>query len=479
MTDALFGIDYRDSAGALAHVTPADIKSFQGGASFVIEYIGVAAGQGNNALTAANASALESAGLSIVSVYENRPLSGGGMSDTDPNGHYTSAWVDYFSQAGRGTTDAQAAISGAISAGQSTGAIYFAIDLDPAKSTDATTGLNRISETAALNLIDQYFQEISAYFNSYNQLHGTSYQIGVYGAGDTLSKIASDPLVMSDGSHALTWLAGASSWAGSSTFTTWDIKQYDNDQFQLDGRNVDLDQSSGLDFGAWGPTLNNAAAIHDVYMSVLQRPATTAEQNYWIAQDASIGNAAVIADIVSLPEAQTNVYPVLQAFQLAFGHFPTAGTLDSIVSTGLTETQFSNAFVSDQTFANLYLPAGSNVVEQGGLYYEGGIQNAVVQGGITYQPLSDLPIVAGGVGESVIKGYYETGLGHLPTPTTLAGFDGLTIGQAFLAFIQSQADLASLRSSIVSYLTTAADNASGIQSIVGSADVNHGAVAHA
>ena len=81
MTDALFGIDYRDSAGALAHVTPADIKSFQGGASFVIEYIGVAAGQGNNALTAANASALESAGLSIVSVYENRPLSGGGMSD--------------------------------------------------------------------------------------------------------------------------------------------------------------------------------------------------------------------------------------------------------------------------------------------------------------------------------------------------------------------------------------------------------------
>ena len=103
----------------------------------------------------------------------------------------------------------------------------------------------------------------------------------------------------------------------------------------------------------------------------------------------------------------------------------------------------------------------------------------IVQGGITYQPLSDLPIVAGGVGESVIKGYYETGLGHLPTPTTLAGFDGLTIGQAFLAFIQSQADLASLQSSIVSYLTTAADNASGIQSIVGSADVNHGSVAHA
>ena len=252
MADALFGIDYRDSAGALAHVTPADIKSFQGGKSFAIEYIGVAQGQGNNALTAANVSALESAGLSIVSVYENRPSSGGGMTDTASNGTYTSAWVDYFSHPGQGTTDAQNAINGANSAGQLTGAIYFAIDLDPAKSTDPVTGLNRVSEATALNLIDKYFEDISSFFNSYNQTHGTSYQIGVYGAGDTLSKIVNDPLVTSDGSHAFTWLAGATAWAGSKTFTTWDIQQSNNDQFQLDGRKVDLDQSSGPDFGDWG-----------------------------------------------------------------------------------------------------------------------------------------------------------------------------------------------------------------------------------
>jgi hypothetical protein len=251
-TSVLFGIDYRDSAGALAHVTPADIKSFQGGKSFAIEYIGIAQGQGNNALTAANASALESAGLSIVSVYENRPSSGGGMTDTASNGTYTSAWVNYFSQPGQGTTDAQNAIIGASSAGQLTGAIYFAIDLDPAKSTNPATGLNLLSEAAALNLIDHYFQQISAYFNSYNQLHGTSYQIGVYGAGDTLSTIVNDPLVTADGTHAFTWLAGASSWPGFNTFTTWDLAQSNNDQFQLDGRNVDLDQSSGPDFGAWG-----------------------------------------------------------------------------------------------------------------------------------------------------------------------------------------------------------------------------------
>jgi hypothetical protein len=39
---------------------------------------------------------------------------------------------------------------------------------------------------------------------------------------------------------------------GYDTFTAWDIKQYDNDQFQLDGRNVDLDQTSGGAFGQWG-----------------------------------------------------------------------------------------------------------------------------------------------------------------------------------------------------------------------------------
>jgi hypothetical protein len=173
------------------------------------------------------------------------------MSDTDPSGNYTSAWVDYF-QPGQGTTDAQNAISGATSAGQLTGAIYFAIDLDPAKSTDPTTGLNRICEATALNQIDEYFREISAYFNSYNQQHGTSYQIGVYGAGDVLATIVADPLVNAGGTNAFTWLAAPTSWPGYNTFTAWDIKQYDNDKFQLDGRNVDLDQTSGGPFGQWG-----------------------------------------------------------------------------------------------------------------------------------------------------------------------------------------------------------------------------------
>jgi hypothetical protein len=174
------------------------------------------------------------------------------MSDTDPNGNFTSSWVDYLQQAGRGTMDAQNAITGAAAAGQLTGAIYFAMDFDPARSTDPTTGLNRISEATALNQVDKYFQDVSAFFNNYNQSHGTSYQIGVYGAGDVLSKIVSDPSITAGGSHAFTWLAAPTAWPGYQTFTTWDLKQYDNDQFQLDGHKVDLDQSSGGQFGEWG-----------------------------------------------------------------------------------------------------------------------------------------------------------------------------------------------------------------------------------
>ena len=252
MANVLYGLDYRDQTGALAHIKPADIESFQGGKSFVVLYLGVAQGQGNAALTASDAAALKSQGLSIVSVYENRPLGQPGMTGTDPQGNYTSAWVDYLGHAGQGTTDAQNAILGATAAGQLSGAIYFAMDFDPARSTDPITHTNRISEATALNLIDKYFQEISVYFNNYNQQHGTSYQVGVYGAGDTLAKVVNDPLVMVDGNHAYAWLAGATAWAGSSAFTAWDLKQYDNDKYKLDGRNVDLDQSSGQDFGQWG-----------------------------------------------------------------------------------------------------------------------------------------------------------------------------------------------------------------------------------
>ena len=44
----------------------------------------------------------------------------------------------------------------------------------------------------------------------------------------------------------------------------------------------------------------------------------------------------MIAAIVDLAEAITNVYPILQMFDLAFGHFPSAATLASMVDTELS-----------------------------------------------------------------------------------------------------------------------------------------------
>ena len=352
MTNVLYGLDYRDPAGALVHIRPADIASFQGGKSFVIEYIGVAQGQGNAALTASDAAALESQGLSIVSVYENRPLGQPGMSGTDPQGNYTSAWVDYLSHPGQGTTDAQNAIMGAASAGQLSGAIYFAMDFDPARSTDPITHTNRISETAALNLIDKYFQDISLYFNNYNEMHGTSYQVGVYGAGDTLSKVVNDPLVMVDGNHAYTWLAGATAWAGSNTFSAFDLKQYDNDKFKLDGRNVDLDQSSGQDFGAWGHS--SAQTIKHDYLAIT-RDALPSDQAATIANSINAGTETEAHYVTGLlSQVADTTIPAVAVEASMYGAVGTAAEI-TLLATQFLPGQVENAMahgLNSQVYAS-------------------------------------------------------------------------------------------------------------------------------
>ena len=53
-------------------------------------------------------------------------------------------------------------------------------------------------------------------------------------------------------------------------------------------------------------------------------------------------------------EAITNVYPILQMFDLAFGHFPSAATLASMVDTELSVPQLAAAVVGSQTFADTY-----------------------------------------------------------------------------------------------------------------------------
>ena len=92
--------------------------------------------------------------------------------------------------------------------------------------------------------------------------------------------------------------------------------------------------------------------------------------------------------VINSAEAFTNVYPILQMFGLAFGYFPTATTLASMVQSDLTVSQLSEAVVASQVFANTY------------------------NGGTLLNP--DAPVTT-----AIVETLYTEALGHAPTQSTL------------------------------------------------------------
>jgi len=225
------GLDARDT-GIAAYAK--QLKA--AGYNFIGQYIGNEAGY----LTSDEAAEIQGAGLQLFSIYEKS-----GMSDTDGNGGHTYAWETYFSSS-QGAADASRAYTAATGARQPFGsAIYFAVDLDPS-NTDG------ITETEALDEIAQYFQGVQNYFSSLPS--ASSYTIGVYGAGDTLTRI------MGDGLAKYSWLASPSSWSGFSiwyppgaTSFEWNLHQVTNlpAQPQYGNIQIDTDETSGVPFGAW------------------------------------------------------------------------------------------------------------------------------------------------------------------------------------------------------------------------------------
>ena len=158
-----------------------------------------------------------------------------------------------------------------------------------------------------------------------------------------------------------------------------------------------------------------------------------------------------VQDIVALPEVQTEVVPIVQMFEAAFGRGPTPQTLASMVSSQLAEPELAAAFVSSQAFANVY------------------------NGGTLLNPNS---LNNSGIVESLFIGVLD----HPPTTATLEGFSGLTIAQAFQAFVTSQTATAALSNNVDTYLTQTVELAVGVimQSetvqIVGQASLlSHGA----
>jgi hypothetical protein len=136
--------------------------------------------------------------------------------------------------------------------------------------------------------------------------------------------------------------------------------------------------------------------------------------------------AAVV--IAELPEVQTLVAPVVQMFEAALSHGPTAATLAAMVQSNLSEAQLASAIVSSQAFANINnngTPLDPNA------------------------PMSD----------GLVEALFIRDLGHAPAEATLAGFDGLTNAQAFLVFASSdtvsQALATNVQASIIQVITLA------------------------
>jgi VCBS repeat-containing protein len=168
-------------------------------------------------LTASEVNTLAKNNLQICAVFE-----------------YINNSQSYFSST-QGTADAKQALLCAQMAGQTSGAIYFAVD------PPATIDSNVVAYFAAINSVFQ----------------GSSLKVGVYGDGATCTTIRSDGLA------TYSWLAASSfNGPGTNNYSSWNIDQVvttsssgstldANNPYTFDGIQVDVDVARG-DFGAFG-----------------------------------------------------------------------------------------------------------------------------------------------------------------------------------------------------------------------------------
>lgn len=139
------------------------------------------------ALSASEAQRLSSLGVNIVAVWE--------WHSHDPA---------YFSY-GTGYNDALTAYGQAQKLGQPVGsAIYFAVDFD--------------ANGQALSSITDYFRGVGSGLAA--AAGGTSpYKIGVYGSGAVCDAVKGSGLAQ------YSWLSNSTAWAGSSAYSSWNIRQ--------------------------------------------------------------------------------------------------------------------------------------------------------------------------------------------------------------------------------------------------------------
>lgn len=107
-----------------------------------------------------------------------------------------------------------------------------------------------------------------------------------------------------------------------------------------------------------------ADQINTIYQADLGRPASTAEQGMWVADEAAgMTSSQVIADIVSLPEAVSYSYAIVRLYQATFGRIPDqagfivntlAIDIDAPGGGTITFAQIEADFAVEQEFINKY-----------------------------------------------------------------------------------------------------------------------------
>lgn len=199
----MLGIDASQDCSTIADAVAAD------GRGFICRYY---ANSGTKQLTAQELTNLRGANLKVVTVWED--------------GFPTSA--SYFSFT-KGVDDGTSAYNDALQIGQPASApIYFAIDYDAADA-DLAGG------------ITDYFNGIALGMKT--AANGAPVNpIGVYGSGATCS------FALSRGLATYSWLTMSNAWRGSN-FPDWNIRQSAGQPYGT--VDVDFDQSSGEDFGAF------------------------------------------------------------------------------------------------------------------------------------------------------------------------------------------------------------------------------------
>ena len=187
------------------------------GQQFVIRYHSARTQQPEKRLHPREAAELARAGLFIASVYQDRARK-----------------LEDFGAA-RGEEDAIAALTHAGQVGQSPGsAVYFAVDED-------------FSTAQITAVVLPYFKAIARVFAEAGK--GTPYlTIGVYGSGLTCRLVGALPSV------SFTWLAEATGWRESKTFTAWQVRQHRNTGQTLCSLGVDFQRCEAHSaFGQWQP----------------------------------------------------------------------------------------------------------------------------------------------------------------------------------------------------------------------------------